>query len=99
MAGDPFYKTHWQDIDPGRMSAYREGFGWDAAAERLYAAAKIAVGHSVADFGCGPGKVSVALADKVGATGQVHAIDINAEFLEIAIENACLLYTSDAADE
>ncbi|MGJ8586344.1 MAG: methyltransferase domain-containing protein [Marinosulfonomonas sp.] len=88
MTDDPFYKNHWRSIEPDRMSAYRGGFGWDEGTEKLYLPADIKTGQSVADFGCGPGKVSAALAEKVGAEGTVHAIDINAEFLELATENA-----------
>ena len=88
LTGEPFYKEHWKSIEPERMSAYRSGFGWDEAAEQLYIPADIAVGQSVADFGCGPGKVSVALANKVGTGGHVHAIDINAEFLRLVKDNA-----------
>lgn len=90
LTDDPFYKTHWRTIEPDRMSAYRDGFGWNEATEKLYIPAEITAGQSVADFGCGPGKVSVALADKVGPQGHVHAIDINAEFLDLTKENATL---------
>jgi len=88
LNNEPFYKAHWREIEADRMSSYREGFGWDQATENLFRPADIATGQSVADFGCGPGKVSVALAEKVGPSGHVHAIDINAEFLEIVRANA-----------
>lgn len=88
MADDPFYKAHWREIEPGRMSAYRGGFGWDEAAERLYKPADISTGQTIADFGCGPGKVAVEFAKRVGPDGHVYAIDINAEFLNIARQNA-----------
>ncbi|WP_165590772.1 methyltransferase domain-containing protein [Ruegeria denitrificans] len=85
---EPFYKAHWRDIEPERMSAYKDGFQWDDAAAALYAAAKISKGQTVADFGCGPGKVAVEIAKRVGEDGHVHAIDINSEFLAIANQNA-----------
>ena len=85
---DPFYKAHWREIDAERMSGYREGFGWDAAAEELYAPADIRAGQVVADFGCGPGKVALALADRVGPEGHVYALDINAEFLDMVAAGA-----------
>ena len=88
MTTDPFYKAHWRNIEPGRMFAYRKGFGWDAATERLYRPLDISEGQTIADFGCGPGKVAVELARRVGPKGRVHAIDINAEFLEVTLENA-----------
>ena len=85
---DPFYKAHWRDIDAERMSGYRAGFGWDAAAEELYAPADIRAGHLVADFGCGPGKVALALAGQVGPEGHVHALDINEAFLDMVVRGA-----------
>ena len=95
MADDPFYKKHWKNIEPDRMSAYRAGFDWDEAVEKLYVPADIKLGQNIADFGCGPGKISVALAEKVGPAGHVHAIDINAEFLDFAKENAAAAGLSD----
>ena len=62
MKREPYYKTHWRDIESSRMSAYRTGFAWDAATDAYYESAEIALGHTVADFGCGPGKIAVALA-------------------------------------
>lgn len=88
MTNDPFYKAHWREIDADRMSAYRNGFSWDEGAEELYRPARIFEGATVADFGCGPGKVAVELARRVGQGGHVYAIDINAEFLELAERNA-----------
>ena len=95
MTTDPFYKAHWRNIEPVRMSAYRDGFGWDAATEHLFRPAEIAEGHSVADFGCGPGKIAVELAKRVGPGGHVHALDINDEFLRITRENAAAVDVAD----
>jgi len=95
MTDEPFYKAHWRDIEPDRMAAYKGGFSWDDAADALYATADISEGQIVSDFGCGPGKVAVELAKRVGPTGHVHAIDINAGFLEIANENAAEAGVSD----
>ncbi|MDU8914157.1 methyltransferase domain-containing protein [Aestuariicoccus sp. MJ-SS9] len=95
MTDEPFYKSHWREIDTDRMKSYRAGFGWDAAADELYKAAQIFDGATVADFGCGPGKIAVELARRVGPKGKVHAIDINAEFLQIARENAAQAGVSD----
>ncbi|WP_143746229.1 methyltransferase domain-containing protein [Marivita geojedonensis] len=85
---EPFYKANWRDIDPDRMSAYKDGFRWDDAAEALYEPAKISLGQTVADFGCGPGRVAVEFAKRVGERGHVHAIDINSQFLAFAKQNA-----------
>jgi SAM-dependent methyltransferase len=35
----------------------------------------------VADFGCGPGHTAIELAHRVGPSGHVHALDINADFV------------------
>lgn len=88
MADEPFYKAHWREIEPERMSAYKDGFRWDEAASALYAPAEISEGQKIADFGCGPGHVAVELAKQVGNSGHVHAIDINPQFLEFAKQNA-----------
>lgn len=94
-AADPFYKAHWRAIDAGRMAAYRDGFRWGAEEEALYADAAIAEGERVADFGCGPGHIAVEIARRVGATGRVFALDINAEFLALARVNAEAAGVSD----
>lgn len=70
------------------MAVYKDCFSWDVAAEAHYAAADVSEGQIVADFGCGPGEVAVELAKRVGTTGHVHAIDINADFLKITENNA-----------
>lgn len=88
MPQEPYYKSHWREIDEDRMSAYRDGFAWDAATDALYEPARLDPGHVVADFGCGPGKVAVALAEKVGADGHVHALDINPDFLGLVRKHA-----------
>ena len=94
VASEPFYKAHWRNIEKRRMSAYRAGFNWDGATERLYEPANLSRGQTVVDFGCGPGKIACEIARRVGAGGHVHAIDINAEFLSIARENAASLDVS-----
>ena len=38
-------------------------------------------GDRVADIGCGSGAYTIALAEEVGATGQVYAVDIHREML------------------
>ena len=35
----------------------------------------------MADFGCGPGHAATEFARKVGPSGHVHALDVNAEFI------------------
>jgi len=73
---------HWVNIDPERMARYESMYQWSAAAEAFYAPAEIAAGQDVADFGCGPGHTAIEFARRVGASGHVHALDINAEFIK-----------------
>lgn len=95
MVDDPYYKSHWRNIGAHRMSSYRASFGWDEAAARLFEPADIGPDQTVADFGCGPGKIATRLAQLVGPNGHVHAIDINAEFLKITRDTAVAAGVSD----
>ncbi len=64
------------------MERYEAMFAWRDGQEVLIAPAKIGEGHIVVDYGCGPGGLAVELARRVGATGKVVGLDINADFLE-----------------
>lgn len=46
-------------------------------------------GMKVLDFGCGPGRLTIPLAEKVGPKGEVIAVDIQAGMLSRAQEKAC----------
>jgi ubiquinone/menaquinone biosynthesis C-methylase UbiE len=81
MAGDPFYKDHWINIDQDRLDRYQSMFQWNPDSTALYEPADIRLGHTVGDFGCGPGHIAVEIAKWVGRDGHVHALDINAEFI------------------
>ena len=48
---------------------------------RWEGAAEIREGQAVADFGCGPGHTAIEFACRVGDSGHVHALDVNAEFI------------------
>jgi SAM-dependent methyltransferase len=50
----------------------------------LWTAAGVREGAAVADIGCGPGAVSIALARQVGATGRVLALDGSPEAVDMA---------------
>jgi ubiquinone/menaquinone biosynthesis C-methylase UbiE len=76
--------AHWLEIAPERLDRYETMFQWNAATEHFYDAARIGPGLVVADFGCGPGHAALEFARRVGATGHVHAFDINAEFVKRA---------------
>jgi ubiquinone/menaquinone biosynthesis C-methylase UbiE len=78
----PLFLEHWINVDPERLARYETMYQWSTAAETFYAPAEIRTGHVVADFGCGPGHTAVEFARRVGASGHVHALDINAEFIK-----------------
>jgi ubiquinone/menaquinone biosynthesis C-methylase UbiE len=73
---------HWINIDPERLARYETMYQWSTAAEDFYAPADIRPGHFMVDFGCGPGHSAVEFARRVGPTGHVLALDINAEFIK-----------------
>jgi hypothetical protein len=72
VAGNPFYKDHWINIDRDRLDQYQRMFQWNAASSGLYEPADIRLGHIVADFGCGPGHTAIEIAKWVGSSGHVH---------------------------
>ena len=81
MSLETYYKDHWIEIEPDRLDRYEDQFFWGERGNRLLEPAEIAAGQSVADYGCGPGFVSVELAKRVGQAGHVHSFDINADFV------------------
>jgi SAM-dependent methyltransferase len=74
------FLEHWLNIGPERLARYETMYQWTPAAEAFYAPADIRAGHVVADFGCGPGHTAIEFAHRVGPSGHVYALDINAEF-------------------
>jgi len=88
VSSSPPYKNHWINIDQDRLDRYQRMFQWNPASSALYAAADIRVGQIVADFGCGPGHTAIEIAKWVGATGHVHAFDINSDFVSQTQKNA-----------
>ncbi len=77
-----YYRDHWLDVEDERMARYEAMFSWRDGQEVLIAAAELREGQTVVDYGCGPGGLAVELARRVGSTGKVVGLDINADFLE-----------------
>lgn len=88
MRNEQGFQDHWINIDPERMKRYETMYQWNPASEAFYARAKIGAGQVIADFGCGPGHAAIEFANRVGPSGHVHALDINAEFIRRTIARA-----------
>lgn len=72
-------------LGTGADESSRLGFQhrlWSAAAHRLWERAGITPGQTVIDLGCGPGHATVDLAQILGPTGRVIAVDESAHFLK-----------------
>ena len=81
MSEDTYYKDHWVEIEPDRLDRYEAQFAWGARGNRLIDPADIQAGQRVADYGCGPGFLTVELARRVGEGGHVQSFDVNADFV------------------
>ncbi|MGE0621904.1 MAG: methyltransferase domain-containing protein [Pseudomonadales bacterium] len=83
MADDlqSYYRDHWLNVEEERMARYEAMFQWRDGYEALITPAAVGQGQVVADYGCGPGGLAVELARRVGPSGRVLAVDINADFL------------------
>jgi len=83
-----FFTDHWQVIEEERIARYEQMFVWRPEQAALLAPAEISSGQRVLDLGCGPGFLSLALADMVGTAGTVHGVDINSRFIDDARRRA-----------
>ena len=88
MNEDSYYRDHWLEVEPERVAAYEQMFQWRPQMAPLLEPARLAAGQCVVDYGCGPGQLTLELARRVGDAGRVHAVDLNALFLERAREHA-----------
>lgn len=61
---------------------------WSAATHQLWERAHVQPGQTVLDLGCGPGHAAMDLAQIVGPSGRVIAIDESAHFLKQLHDNA-----------
>src|SRR5260370_23637713 len=77
---NPYYKQHWINIEPERVAAYDQILAYRPALEPLIATLNLGPGLKVLDVGSGPGYTTMELARRVGASGPVTGVDINADF-------------------
>jgi ubiquinone/menaquinone biosynthesis C-methylase UbiE len=82
MSEQTYYRDHWLEVEPERLEAYERLFAWRPEMAPLLAPAALDAGQTVLDYGCGPGRLALELARRVGEGGRVHALDINAAFVE-----------------
>ncbi len=71
---------------------------WRDDAVAAWHRAGIRDGHRVIDIGCGPGFATADLAELVGATGAVHALDRSARYLELVSRRSLAQVTPAACD-
>jgi ubiquinone/menaquinone biosynthesis C-methylase UbiE len=83
-----YYRDHWIEVESDRIDAYEQMFAWRPQMAPLLEPAALEAGQTVLDYGCGPGQLALELGRRVGAAGQVIAIDINDVFVERAREHA-----------
>ena len=86
---DTYFKDHWVEIEPERLERYESSFKInDANRGLLVDPLGAQPGETIVDFGCGPGDVALELARAVGPGGFVHAMDLNADLLDVARRRA-----------
>ena len=88
MTENTFYRDHWVEVDDQRLDAYESMFAWHPRMSPLLNNADIDSGHSVLDFGCGPGGLAMELARRVGADGKVVGVDLNEQMIKRALVHA-----------
>ena len=85
---EPYYKRHWLEVEPERHQAYEQILDFHRGLEPMVAALDLREEMRVLDVGSGPGQTTVELARRLGGSGRVTAIDINAQFIATAAERA-----------
>ena len=85
-AGETDYVLGTHDEEVARLGLQHRV--WRPAASECWRRAGITIGSRVLDVGCGPGYATVDLAEIVGPSGEVFAVERSARFLEVA-RRAC----------
>ena len=88
MDANTYHTDHWRTIEDERIERYERMFVWREGHAELLAQLELAPGGRVMDYGCGPGFVSIGMAEMVAPGGQVHGVDINARFVADATARA-----------
>ena len=88
MNKNTFYTDHWKQIEPERVNRYERMFAWRDEHIALLEPLDIRSGSRVLDFGCGPGFISIGLANLVGTSGRVYGMDLNKRFISEATRRA-----------
>lgn len=83
-----YYQSHWREIEEDRLARYEEMLVYRPQHEAMIAPLGVDAGHTVVDFGCGPGFVAMEFARRVGSAGKVFGLDINEQFVERATQRA-----------
>ncbi len=94
----PYYKSHWVEIEPERHVVYDDLLKFHPAMERLLEPLELRPGLKVLDMGSGPGHTTMAIAQHVLPGGHVTGVDINAEFIERAGNRARAAGLQDSID-
>lgn len=80
--------------DSSRICSWKHAFALDNPVRRLIhdpqkiLGGYIKPGQTVLDVGCGPGTFSIAMAEMVGESGRIIAVDVQEEMLQILREKA-----------
>jgi ubiquinone/menaquinone biosynthesis C-methylase UbiE len=87
---NPYYKQHWIEIEAERQQAYDQILAYHPALDPLIRPLDLEPGLKVLDVGSGPGYTTMELARRVGPSGKVVGVDLNADFVAEASRRARL---------
>jgi ubiquinone/menaquinone biosynthesis C-methylase UbiE len=85
---NPYYKQHWIEIEAERQQAYDQILAYRPTLEPLIRPLNLAPGLRVLDVGSGPGYTTMEMARRVGSSGLIAGVDLNADFVAAASRRA-----------